>query len=427
MNTIVDGQEIFEDVFKIPFDDFNTHMENENNRRILFSGQFGMGKTTFLKYFFGNNKEKYNTFHLYPVNYSVLDNADIFTYIKYDLLYEMLVKHQIQLPSNDTNIIKTYHDFIYQNFLQRIVGLIILSIPGIGKQYNQLHNELLKISTEFKEFKEAELSEEWKAVKGFWSGLHKEEGGLYEENFVTEIIIDTLRKLKEKSQKENVLIIDDLDRIDPHHIFRLLNVFAAHFDQRNENTELYNKFGFDKVIFVGDIKNIRSIFNHFYGIQTSFNGYLDKFYSEEPFYFENKRRIHKVIKYYIYSLGIKVDGDKIETDKWYEVTKILVIIFNDIAKAKCINLRMLCKYETIQIETDEFSFEGVDYGEDLFIYVLVLKILIKYFDSVEDLKLLIKNINPTFPYDNYKFEYLVPLCGLEQNRLSYDTQMILIL
>ena len=42
-------------------------------------------------------------------------------------------------------------------------------------------------------------------------------------------LIDQLKK----DGKKTVLIIDDLDRIDPEHIFRLLNVFAAHLDIRD--------------------------------------------------------------------------------------------------------------------------------------------------------------------------------------------------
>ncbi len=51
--------------------------------------------------------------------------------------------------------------------------------------------------------------------------------------------------------KEVVRILDDLDRIDTEHIFRLLNVFVAQVDVvgKGEND---NKFGFDKVIFVCD-------------------------------------------------------------------------------------------------------------------------------------------------------------------------------
>ena len=76
-----------------------------------------------------------------------------------------------------------------------------------------------------------------------------------------------------------VLLIDDLDRLDPEHVFRLFNIFSAHYDDVTES----NKFGFDKIIFVCDINNIQQMFNHRYGINVEFNGYIDKFYSSEIF------------------------------------------------------------------------------------------------------------------------------------------------
>ena len=48
------------------------------------------------------------------------------------------------------------------------------------------------------------------------------------------------------------LIIDDFERIDPEHIFRILNVFSSHMEG-DEN----NILGFDHVIIVGDIENIK--------------------------------------------------------------------------------------------------------------------------------------------------------------------------
>ena len=59
-------------------------------------GANGIGKTTFLDYYF-NSKESefsknYNVFHLYPVNYSVLQNEDIFSYLK--LLGKIIKNYQ---------------------------------------------------------------------------------------------------------------------------------------------------------------------------------------------------------------------------------------------------------------------------------------------------------------------------------------------
>lgn len=99
-----------------------------------------------------------------------------------------------------------------------------------------------------------------------------------ESDYVTSFIENNLTDLAATNgeAKMKVLIIDDLDRIDPEHIFRLFNIFSAHFDY-HKGTD--NKFGFNKVVFVCDIRNIRNMFHSRYGAATDFTGYIDKFYS----------------------------------------------------------------------------------------------------------------------------------------------------
>src|SRR5690606_11957375 len=113
-----------------------------------------------------------------------------------------------------------------------------------------------------------------------------------DETIITQIIerkIQSLKVTKDNQTKETVLIIDDLDRIDPEHIFRILNVFGAHFENGQfESFSSYtcNKFNFDKVILVCDINNIRNIFHSKYGTATDFAGYIDKFYTHEIFEYD---------------------------------------------------------------------------------------------------------------------------------------------
>lgn len=67
---------------------FNSHFNIENNSRILFTGRFGTGKTTFLDSFFEHNNN-FNVFRLYPVSYSVSPNDDVFELIRYDILFQL--------------------------------------------------------------------------------------------------------------------------------------------------------------------------------------------------------------------------------------------------------------------------------------------------------------------------------------------------
>lgn len=104
---------------------------------------------------------------------------------------------------------------------------------------------------------------------------------LYEEDFVTTIIKTSISEYKKaNANKRIVLLVEDLDRLDPHHLFRILNVFSAHIDysykyfSQPDTSLVGNKFGFDNVVLVADLSNIRKIFRHFYGEQTDFNGYI---------------------------------------------------------------------------------------------------------------------------------------------------------
>lgn len=53
---------------------FADHISKESNSKIIFSGEFGSGKTTFLKDFFDTNDNQYMPYWLSPVNYSVAAN-----------------------------------------------------------------------------------------------------------------------------------------------------------------------------------------------------------------------------------------------------------------------------------------------------------------------------------------------------------------
>lgn len=84
-----------------------------------------------------------------------------------------------------------------------------------------------------------------------------------------------------------------MDRLDPAHLFRILNIFSAHLDRYNiyKNTKsltdyaLTNKFGFDNIITVFDYDNTKKIFAHFYGENANFEGYINKFTSGYVFHY----------------------------------------------------------------------------------------------------------------------------------------------
>lgn len=141
--------ELFHEIDK----NFTQHLKLDGNERILFSGAFGIGKTTFINHYFGSDavKKDYNVIHLYPINYSVLNNEDIFTYIKYDIIYELLEKKLLVLEKSDFNYLEKLPDFAIAN-LTKISSLLLLLIPKMGKQLFQLSDEVQKLGEKFHEF-----------------------------------------------------------------------------------------------------------------------------------------------------------------------------------------------------------------------------------------------------------------------------------
>jgi len=258
-----------------------------------------MGKTTFLEKFFkieesgDSASSNYEVIRLFPVNYSVGSNQDIFRYIKYDILIEFLRKG-VELESLDLEL--SYYVALYAHQKWSSIGIqVAKAAAAIGKHAEPSVNYIETILNFFtgqkkhldKYIKEKkEKFDESTIAADFLNKLEATDDNPYEETLISKIIekkIQNLQKGKDGQIKQVVLIIDDMDRIDPEHIFRILNVFAAHFDMSHSRTA--NKFGFDKIILVCDIDNIHGAFRHKYGPDTNFSGYMDKFYSDDVYNF----------------------------------------------------------------------------------------------------------------------------------------------
>lgn len=116
-------------------------------------------------------------------------------------------------------------------------------------------------------------------------------GCIYEEDGYTKLIRMAIEWIsqdhslngEERKAKKPVLIIEDLDRLDPKHLFRILNVVSAHIDDSKQPDIVGNKFGFNNIVLVMDYDVTKHIFHHFYGEQACYEGYMSKFLSREPF------------------------------------------------------------------------------------------------------------------------------------------------
>lgn len=282
---------------------FQQHIDLSRNQRIIFSGAFGVGKTYFLRDYFAQQAADYVAVKLSPVNYSVSANDDIFRLIKYDILFELLASHDLQL---DTSTISRW--VAYGVTLQDKLPAIASSLVSMAPLLNKDTGEVVSVWTTLSGLV-SPIIKETEAARKDPNLLHRltdferetSKMPLLEEDFISTFIEQSLDKMaaseeKEKPAKSKVLVVDDLDRIDPEHIFRLFNVFSAHMDY-NKSTS--NKFGFDKVIFVCDIRNIRNIFHSRYGADTDFTGYIDKFYSQEIYYFDNSLEVRELVGKFI--------------------------------------------------------------------------------------------------------------------------------
>lgn len=272
---------------------FKEHLDI--NERTIFSAKFGDGKTFFLNEFKKeysdenkkkvDKKEKYYFITLYPVNYSVAENQDIFEYIKRDILLQLAIDEK--LNPVDFDAIAT-SIFTWEN-LKEVICFLISCLPE-GKILNKI---LEKGEIFIKKYKDKQTT-----FQKYESWFASQKGGLYEHDGYTELIIETLKYIKSSGYK-TVLIIEDLDRIDPAHLFRILNVLGAHIDEHiYKDSENTNKFGFDNIITVFDYNTTENIFHHFYGKDANYKGYINKFTSHQPFYYS----IDEIAREYLYKV-----------------------------------------------------------------------------------------------------------------------------
>ena len=299
---------------KIPIDkqldEFGNHILA--NPRTFLSSKFGDGKSYFLDEFKKRNAEHFVFITLYPVNYQVANNEDIFNLIKRDVLFQLIVQGFFEDSSIQISDELALWGFIqnkYKSFLLELlpymasVALPVEYVPVVTAALKR--KEVFKsIKKQFDDYKR-QLAEKDDILTKFLDVA--ESNPVYEEDLVTSLIKQAIQKFKEKSQqadkeKRVVLIVEDLDRLDPAHLFRILNIFSAHIDycyklmNKPNETLVGNKFGFDNVVFVADFSNIRKIFKHFYGEQTDFNGYIGKFLSSAPYNYS----IREIRKNFIY-------------------------------------------------------------------------------------------------------------------------------
>ena len=251
------------------------HQHLENNRQTILSAKFGDGKTYFLNEYIKQHEEDTFFVVLHPVNYVVSPNEDIFEYIKRDILCSLVHKDEFQ-EIDWNQLIKEF--FNYDSVLEGVDW--IAQHISWGK-YATLPLHLFK-----------KIDDKY-AVDKYFDRFKDAKGGLFEFDQFSFAIERTIKKIQENNKK-CVLIIEDLDRLDPGHLFRILNVLSAHIDRG----DCLPKFSFDNIVAVLDYETTKHIFNHFYGDKANYEGYMSKFMSSHAFEYSITRVAHEeLIKY----------------------------------------------------------------------------------------------------------------------------------
>ncbi|WP_405376736.1 P-loop NTPase fold protein [Pseudobutyrivibrio sp.] len=277
---------------------FERHLEN--NPRTIFSAKFGDGKTSFLNKYMRQHKMNTLFIVLHPINYSVATNEDIFEYVKRDILVELSKCEEFKVVDWD-KVKKTLID--YDSVLEEC-EFMSDAIP-VTKA----------ILVPFRLFKK--IDDKY-AIDKYFSRFSQMKGGIFEHDQFTAAIKATIEKIREKGNR-CVLIIEDLDRIDPGHLFRILNVLGAHIDEDNDT----NKFGFDNIVAVLDYYTTEHVFHHFYGENADYSGYMAKFSCHNIFEYSIKREARRQLLEVLKNECMMEDID-ISQYKWHQDEKFTI-------------------------------------------------------------------------------------------------------
>lgn len=284
----------------IPVDDAMQRFEDHllSHDRVVLSAKFGDGKTFFLNKF----KEKcmmdaespFEFITLYPVNYQVLGNKDIFELIKHDVLLQILQAGIIDVKYEITDRM-AFEFYVQSHFctvgessfeMLKSCGADDMVTKGFLAAFKSV-NWLKSLKDKVGEFKKE--IDQTAFLDNYLSTF--DENSVYENDIITKIIRDNIKAYQEKNGKRVVLVIEDMDRLDPAHLFRIMNVFSAHMDygyrsmQPIDSSLVGNKFGVSNVVFVMHEKNTEALFHHFYGECADYDGYMSKFYNKDIFRF----------------------------------------------------------------------------------------------------------------------------------------------
>lgn len=290
----------------IPLDgaikDFKKHLKS--HPRTILSARFGDGKSFFLAAAQKELKRWYSFLTIYPVNYQVAENQDIFEYIKRDILFQLyergMVPNSYAIPDDIASYFflrKNWKDFA----TEVLEELSLFDETNAIKATVGAAKFLKSMKVKYEAFKnnggEIGANLDW-----FLESFDRK--GIYEADPITAILSDIIKSWRSNNRGQKLcLVFEDMDRIDPAHLFRILNVISAHMDygykyglSPSSRSLVGNKFGVDNIVICLDYCNLKAIFHHFYGQKASFEGYINKFSDKGIFHYSLNEQ---VTKYYL--------------------------------------------------------------------------------------------------------------------------------
>lgn len=365
--------------------DFAQYLETTD--RIILSAKFGDGKTYLLNKLRNDEamKDKYEFFTIYPVNYSVAKNEDVFEYIKRDIIVQL---HERKLLENiDLNAL--FASVLTSDDFTSVVSFLLSFVP-MGEFYNKVYHKFLEIKNKYDEKKHT--------ADKYLSQFANTAGCIYEEDGYTTLIRMAIEWISQdhslngevKKAKKPVLIIEDLDRLDPKHLFRILNVVSAHIDDSKQPDIVGNKFGFNNIVLVMDYDVTKHIFYHFYGEQACYEGYMSKFLSREPF------------RYSITSIMIQTFetqlGEKLGIQNLW---KFFSRFRERLAESSLRDLHKLTQFETkFYIKQEEYIYSGGSMSTSLPLFHLIIYMMESGMSTKAIQDDLLSLCNEVFQYSN---------------------------
>lgn len=303
--------------------DFEKHLKS--HPRTILSARFGDGKSFFLAAAEKELKHRYAFLKVYPVNYQVADNQDIFEYVKRDILFQLygsgMIPETYEIPDGIASYFFLRNN--WEQFAEEILTeLSLFDASNTIKATLGAVKFIKAMKQKYEKFKK-NGGAEGVMLDRFIASFDKK--GIYEADPITTILCDIIKAWKKEHPRRKVcLVFEDMDRIDPNHIFRILNLISAQMDCRYRSSETPksnyqdgNKFGVDNIVLSLDYDNLKHIFHHFYGAKACFEGYIQKYADKGIFHYS----LHdQVLQFYIDELvritGMDIDAIKAITDQF---------------------------------------------------------------------------------------------------------------